>query len=100
MKNTVSILSLLLLLGTTAILLAGCGDGEHVYHGDYYITVVNHTPWDVYVEPFGVFLPPGGVLDQPVSYDVVHVMVIRDFDSLLLAELDMVAGGPPLEIWP
>ena len=91
MKTSVRILSLLLVLGTTAVLLAGCGHGRH-YYDDYYITIVNDSPWDVYVEPFGLFLSPGEQVDVEVGYDVFHVIVLRNFDALILAELDVASG--------
>lgn len=92
MKTTVRILSLFLLLGMTAILFAGCGDDDRWYYDDYYVTIVNDSPWDVYVQPFPLFLAPGQRADPEVGYHVVRVVAIRDFDGLILADLDMVAG--------
>ncbi len=93
MKSLLRILPLLLLLGTTAVLVTGCGDDEvHIYHDSYYITIINDTPWDVFVEPFGFLLAPGDSVDADVGYDVVRVVAIRDFDGLILADVDMVSG--------
>ena len=93
MKNLVRFLPLLLLLGITATLLAGCGGGGHThYYEDYYITIVNDSPWSIVVEPWGVFLVPGDSWDVDVGYDVVRVIVVRDFDGLVLADVDMARG--------
>jgi len=92
MKTTVKILSLLLLLGATATMLAGCGQGDRAYYYDDYVTVVNETPWTVFVEPFGLILDPGDRIDIEIGYDVVRVVVLRHFDGLILAELDIVSG--------
>ncbi len=94
MKSLVRILAVFLLLGTAASLLGGCGDGDH-HHDmveDFSITVINDTPWDIFVEPFGFLLAPGDTVDIDVGYDVVHVIAVRHFDGLVLAELDMVRG--------
>jgi hypothetical protein len=93
MKSTVKILSLLLLLGTAMTLLGGCGNDDYCCATyDYYITVINDSPWVVFVEPFGIFLNPRETIDIEIGYDVVRVLVLRDFDGLILAELDMVSG--------
>jgi hypothetical protein len=99
MRHTVKILSLMLLLGTTAAQLAGCGnDDVYVYRdGYYYITIVNDSPWAIYVEPFGIFLGPRDTADIDVYYDYVHVVVFREYDGLVLADLDM-AGGDVLVV--
>jgi len=91
MKSLVKILPLLL-LGTTAVLIGGCGD-HHDYGGyDYSITVINDTPWDIFVEPWGFLLAPGDSMDVDVGYDIVHVLAIRHFDGLVLADVDMAYG--------
>ncbi len=93
MKSFARALPFLLVLGITATVLSGCGNDEvHVYHDGYYVTVINDTPWDVFVEPFGFLLAPGDVVDAEIGYDVVHVIALRHFDGLVLAELDMVRG--------
>jgi len=91
-KRTATILSLSLLLTTAAALLAGCGDHDHYrYHG-YYITVINDTPWTVFVEPFGIHIHPGDAADIEIGYDAVYVVVVRDFDGLVLTEGTMTWG--------
>ncbi len=93
MKTASKIVSLVLLLGITATLLAGCGSGDRcclVY--DYYITVINDTPWGVFVDPFGLFLSPGDTMDIEIGPDYVRVVVLREFDGLVLADVDMVNG--------
>jgi len=92
MRTTVKILSLLLLLGATATLLQGCGRGDHYLAYDYYITIINDTPWTVFVEPFGLLLVSGDRVDVEIGYDFVRVIVLRDFDGMILAEVDMVSG--------
>lgn len=62
------------------------------YGGNTFITVFNDTPWDVFIEPFGLFLAPGEVVDIEVGYEVSHVVARRDFDGLILAEVDMPPG--------
>jgi hypothetical protein len=93
MKSAVKILSLLLLLGTTMTLLGGCGNDDCCYAVyDCYVTVINDSPWAVFVEPFGVFMYPGESVDLEIICDCVHVVVFRDADGLILAELDMCSG--------
>jgi hypothetical protein len=93
MKSLLRILPLLLLLGTTALLVTGCGDHHgHGHYDAYYITIVNDTPWDVYVEPFGFLLAPGDSVDADVGYDVIRVVAIRHFDGLVLADVHMASG--------
>ena len=93
MKSLTRIIPLLLLLGTTAVLLAGCGGYDsYYYHDDYFITIINDSPWDIFIEPFGVLLAPGDTVDFEVGYDIVHIIAWRDFDGLILAELDMAEG--------
>ncbi len=92
MKNTLRILSLFLLLGMTAILFAGCGHDDHWDYDAYYVTIINDSPWDVYVQPFPLFLAPGERADVEVGYHVFRVVAIRNFDGAVLAEVDMVAG--------
>jgi len=93
MKSLLKILPLLLLLATTGVLLTGCGgDDVYVYRDGYYITIINDTPWDVFVEPFGFLLAPGDSVDADIGPDIVRVVAIRDFDGLILADIDMVTG--------
>jgi hypothetical protein len=91
-KNFIKTVLALALLGATATLLAGCHDDHYVYRDYYYITVINDCPWAVVIEPFGVLLSPGDRVDFDIGYDVVHVIAVRAFDGLILAELDMVGG--------
>lgn len=93
MKGAIKILSLLVLVGITATLLAGCHNDRHVDYYDYYVTIVNDTYWTIYVEPFGYYMDPGDIVQFDVGYDIVHVIVIRHPDGLVLAELDMPAGS-------
>lgn len=93
MKNAVKVVALLLLLGTAAVFLGGCGDHhDHVVVYDYHVTIINDSPWDVFIEPFGLLIAPGDRMDVDVGYDIVHVIAIRHYDGLILAELDMARG--------
>jgi hypothetical protein len=93
MKSLVKILPLLLLLGLTTVFLEGCGDHHHYHDGyDYTITVVNDTPWDIFVEPWGFLLAPGDRVDVDIGPDIVHVIAVRHFDGLVLADVDMAYG--------
>jgi hypothetical protein len=92
MKKTVRIVSLFLLLGMTALLFGGCGDRDHWYYDEYYVTIINDSPWDVYVQPFPLFLAPGQRADREVGYHAIHVVAIRNADGVILAEVDMVGG--------
>ena len=95
MKPLVRILPLLLLTVAVAALLTGCG----VKH--YYITIINETPWDVCVDPYGYFLYPGDRVDTEVDYfEVVHVVAFRCSDSVLLAHADMIHGDVLIIEWP
>jgi len=90
MKSLVKILPLLLLLGTTAVLIGGCGHDDYVSHLDL-ITVHNDSPWDITVEPWGVFLERGHGVDFE-SGDIVHVVAIRYSDGVVLADVDVAPG--------
>lgn len=92
MKKLVRILPLVLFLGIAAGFIAGCDDHHHYEYYDYYITVVNDTPWDVYVEPFGFLLAPGDRVDADIGHDYVRVVAVRYFDGLVLADVAMGAG--------
>ena len=92
MKKLLKVLPLVLVLGAAATFVAGCHDGHHHEYYDYYITVVNDTPWDVYVEPFGFLLAPGDQVDADIGPDYVRVVAIRHFDGLVLADVTLAAG--------
>jgi hypothetical protein len=92
MKKFLKILSLVLFLGIVATFAVGCRDHHHHEYYGYYITVINDTPWAVYVEPFGFLLGPGDRVDAEVGYDYVRVVAVRHFDGLILADVAMRAG--------
>ena len=46
----------------------------------------------VALDPFGLFLSPGDTVDIEVGPDYVRVVVLREFDGLVLADVDMVSG--------
>jgi hypothetical protein len=89
----------LLLLAGLGLSGLACDDGRDVVivdDGFYELaTIENQSPDAIVVEPFGDFLYPGEAVDYDLGYDAVHIIVVRDFDGLVLLETDLVAG----DVW-
>ena len=92
---------------TTAILfvtfalpmLAGCSGGGELFSttgtDPDIVTFVNDTGYPVVIDPWGTLLYPGEIVDIFVGFDLVNVIVYREFDGLILFA-GTVAGG---ETW-
>ena len=82
-------------LGLSGLACDGTSDGIIIIDDSGFLpaTVENQSPDDVVVEPFGDFLAPGEAVDYDIGPDVVHIIVVRDFDGLILLETDLVAGA-------
>jgi hypothetical protein len=78
--------------------LACEGDGSvTVFDGSTYAlaSIENQSPDAIVVEPFGDYLQPGEAVDYDLGPDMVHIVIVRDFDGLILLETDLGAG----DVW-
>ena len=96
MKKLIRPLAALVVLAALGLSGLACdGDSEVIASGFLLATVDNQSPDGVVVEPFGDFLAPGEAVDYDIGPDVVHIIVVRDFDGLVLLETDLIAG----DVW-
>jgi hypothetical protein len=90
-------LSILAGLGLSGL---ACDDGGHdvvvIDDGGYALaTIENHSPDAIVIEPFGDYLYAGEAIDYDLGPDIVHIIVVRDWDGLVLLETDLAAG----DVW-
>ena len=77
-------------------LISGCDDGDDsVAIQEDLVTFVNEYGQPIVVQPFGAVLVNGEAADFDIGGDIVHVIVFRESDGLVLLEVD-VEGG---EVW-
>jgi hypothetical protein len=100
MKALLRPLAVFGLLATLGLLGVACDDsGRDVVVTDYgdggIATIENNSPDAVVIEPFGDLLLPGESIDYDLGMDSVSIVVVRDFDGLVLLETDLVAG----DVW-
>ena len=89
-------LALLAGLGLSGLACDGDGEVVIVENGVYvFATIENQSPDAIVVEPFGDFLYPGEAVDYDLGPDIVHIVIVRDFDGLILLETDLAAG----DVW-
>jgi hypothetical protein len=87
-----------LLAGLALSELACDGNGSVVVvdDGGYALaSIENQSPDAIVVEPFGDYLLPGEAADYDLGPDIVHIIIVRDFDGLVLLETDLAAG----DVW-
>jgi len=95
LKNSTYILLGLSLLAIV-FMATGCNDnGSAVVVADSIVTFSNDTVYTIVIAPFNTVLYPGDVVDIEIEDDIVHVVVYRDIDGLILLETEVVAG----EVW-
>ena len=84
-------------LGFSGLACDGYSDGVIIVDDSGYLlaTIENQSPDGIVVEPFGDFLMPGEAVDYDLGPDIVHIIVIRDFDGLVLLETGLAAG----DVW-
>jgi hypothetical protein len=99
MKRLLRAAAALLLLGGFGLSGLGCDDSRDVVviEDDAYAlaSIENHSPDAIVVEPFDDYLSPGEAVDYDLGPDIVHIIVVRDFDGLVLLETDLAAG----DVW-
>jgi len=88
------------IVALTSLGLAGLGcdgDGYVIVDDSGYLlaTIENQSPDAIVVEPFADLLFPGEAVDYDLGPDIVHIVVVRDFDGLILLETDLRAG----DVW-
>ena len=89
-------LALLAGLGLSGLACDGGGEVVIVENGVYaFATIENQSPDAIVVEPFGDLLYPGEAVDYDLGPDIVHIVIVRDFDGLILLETDLAAG----DVW-
>ena len=89
---------ILVIPATLALLLFAMGcddDDDHVYAGDDIVTFVNEYGEAILIQPFGTVLDHGDAVDFDINGDIVHVVVFRNFDGVVLLDTD-VEGG---DVW-
>lgn len=90
------VLSILAGLGLSGLACDGHGYDGPIYDDGYALaTIENHSPDAIVIEPFGDYLYPNEAIDYDLGPDVVHIIVVRDFDGLVLLDTDLVAG----DVW-
>ncbi|MBN1918459.1 MAG: hypothetical protein JW889_11155 [Verrucomicrobia bacterium] len=100
MKALIRPLAILGLLATLGLVGLACDDGGRdvvvIDHGGGGIASIENQSHDaIVVEPFGDYLLPGEAIDYDLGWDIVHVVVVRDFDGLVLLETNLAAG----DVW-
>jgi hypothetical protein len=98
MKKLLRPLAALVLLTGLGISGLACDGGGGYYDqgGGYGLArIENQSPDTIVVEPFGDWLQPGEAVDYDLGPDIVHIIVVRHFDGLVLLETDLVAG----DVW-
>ena len=92
-------LAALALLAGLALSGLACDENGNVIvveDGAYALaTIENQSPDAIVVEPFGDFLYPGEAVDYDLGPDIVHIVIVRDFDGLILLETNLAAG----DVW-
>jgi len=88
------------LLAMLALIGIACDDnGRDVvvidHGGDGIASIENNSPDAIVVEPFGDLLLPGESIDYELGPEIVHIVIVRDFDGLVLLETDLAAG----DVW-
>lgn len=95
-RRYVAIVGLLAALGIAGLACDGTSGDVVIYDGlSALATIENQSPDTVVVEPFGDVLFPGEAVDYDLGGDIVHTIVVRDFDGLVLLETDLAAG----DVW-
>jgi hypothetical protein len=97
MKKLLRPLAALVIVTGLGLAGLGCdGDGYVIDDTGYLLaTIENQSPDAIVVEPFGDLLFPGEAVDYDLGPNIVHTIVVRDFDGLILLETDLVAG----DVW-
>jgi hypothetical protein len=100
MNRQVRLLVALSIFAGLALSGLACDDSGHdtvIYDhgGNALATIENHSPDAIVIEPFGDHLYAGEAIDYDLGYDVVHIVVVRDWDGLVLLETDLAAG----DVW-
>ena len=100
MKKLLRPLAVLVLLTGLGLSGLACdGEGGYVVYDDVggyaLATIENQSPDSIVVEPFGDWLLPGEAADYDLGPDIVHIIVVRDWDGLILLETDLIAG----DVW-
>ena len=89
---------MLVILGSVLALgfISGCHDDHDsvVIHEDR-VTFVNDYGEAIIVQPFDAVLFHGESIDFDIGGDIVHVVVFREHDGLVLLEVDVEAG----DVW-
>jgi len=75
----------------------GCHDGDDgvVIIEDDVVTFVNDFGEPIVVQPFDVVLVHGDAVDFDIGNDIVHAVVFREADGLVLLDTDVEAG----DVW-
>jgi hypothetical protein len=77
-------------------LISGCDDGgDSVAIHEDRVTFVNDYGQPIVIQPFDAVLFHGESADFDIGGDIVHVVVFRESDGLVLLEVDVEAG----EVW-
>jgi len=101
MKSLLRPLAVFGLLAALGLLGIACDEsGNHdvvvIDHGGGGIaSIENHSPDAIVVEPFGDLLLPGEAIDYDLGPDIVHIVIVRDYDGLVLLETNLAAG----DVW-
>ena len=89
----------LLLLAGLGLSGLACDEGRDVViidDGGYALaSIENQSPDAIVVEPFGDLLYPGEAVDYDLGPDIVHIIIVRDFDGLVLLDTDLAAS----DVW-
>ena len=99
MKALLRPAAVLLVLAGLGLSGLACDDGRDVViidDGAYALaTIENQSPDAIVVEPFGDLLYPGEAVDYDLGPDIVHIIIVRDFDGLVLLDTNLAAG----DVW-
>lgn len=89
----------LLILAGLGLSGLACDEGRDVViidDGGYALaTIENQSPDAIVVEPFGDLLYSGEAIDYDLGPNLVHIIIVRDFDGLVLLDTDLGAG----DVW-
>jgi hypothetical protein len=100
MKALLRPLAVLGLLATLGLLGIACDGASRdvvvIDHGGGGIaSIENQSPDAVVIEPFGDLLLPGEAIDYDLGPDIVHIVIVRNYDGLVLLETNLAAG----DVW-